>query len=146
MKKLSILAVAIFITMSFVLFQTTPWTEQQIIQPEALVKILNDPKTAKPTIINTGTMRNIKTALKYGPVSDPKGMAQFKEEVAKLNKDKEIIIYCGCCKMEHCPNVEPAFNFLNSSGFKKIKLLYLKDDLVFDWVNKGYPMDAKQPF
>jgi len=146
MKKLILLSTILVATMSFVVFKSVPWTEQQIIQPETLVKILNDPKAAKPTIINTGTMRNIKTAVNYGPVSDSKGMAQFKDEVAKLNKEKEIIIYCGCCKMENCPNVEPAFTHLTNSGFKKVKLLYLKDDLVFDWVNKGYPMDAKQPF
>ncbi|MBY0424386.1 MAG: rhodanese-like domain-containing protein [Cytophagales bacterium] len=146
MKKTILLTSIVVASLSFIFWKSVPWTENQIIQPEALVKILNDPKAAKPVIINTGTMRNIKTAVKYGPVSDTKGMAQFKEEVAKLNKDKEVIIYCGCCKMDHCPNIEPAFNHLNSSGFKKIKLLYLKDDLVFDWVNKGYPMDAKQPF
>lgn len=146
MKKIAILSAIVFVTMSFVVWQSVPWTDDQIMQPETLVKVLKDDKAKKPTIINTGTMRNIKTALKYGPVSDAKGFAEFKEAVAKLNKDKELVIYCGCCKMDHCPNIEPAFNHLKTSGFKKIKLLYLKDDLVFDWVNKGYPMDAKQPF
>lgn len=133
-------------TMSFVFLQTTPWTQDQLVQPEDLVKLLKDKKAKKPVIINTGTMRNILGAVKYGPVSDTKGLAQFKEEVAKIKKDQDILIYCGCCKMDHCPNVEPAFNHLKNNGYKKVKLLYLKDDLVFDWVNKGYPMDPKQPF
>jgi len=84
--------------------------------------------------------------LKYGPVSDYKGMDQFKEGASKISKDKEIVIYCGCCKMDHCPNVAPAYDYLKSNGYKKIKVLNLQEDLIFDWVNKGYPMDAKQPF
>ncbi len=132
--------------MSFVLLSDTPWTQEQVMQPEELAKILKDPKAKKPVILNTGTMRNIKTALLYGPVSDPKGFETFKTEAVKIPKEKEVVIYCGCCKMNHCPNIAPAFDFLKSKGYKNIKVLNLQEDLVFDWVNKGYPMDAKQPY
>jgi hypothetical protein len=145
MKILNSLAI-LAICMSFTPLSDTPWAQDQLMQPEELVKILKDAKAKKPVIINTGTMRNIKTALKYGPVSDPKGLDQFKAEVTKIAKEKEIVIYCGCCKMGHCPNVQPAYEHLKSNGFSKVKVLNLEEDLVFDWVNKGYPMDAKQPF
>lgn len=145
MKAFLLLSLTTFF-MSFILLSDTPWTQDELVQPDVLVKVLKDPKVKKPMIINTGTMRNIKTAVKYGPVSDDKGLNQFKTEVAKVPKDKEIIIYCGCCKMDHCPNITPAFEYLKSNGYKKVKILNLTEDLVFDWVNKGYPMDAKQPF
>jgi thiosulfate/3-mercaptopyruvate sulfurtransferase len=145
MKK-SFLFPVLVLLMSFTLSSDVPWTQEQLMDPEKLVAILKDPKAKKPVIINTGTMRNIKTALKYGPVSDYKGFDQFKAESAKIGKDKEIVIYCGCCKMDHCPNIAPAFEHLQKNGYSKIKILNLKEDLVFDWVNKGYPMDAKQPF
>jgi thiosulfate/3-mercaptopyruvate sulfurtransferase len=145
MKPL-LIPVFAFIIMSFTLLSDAPWTSDQLYDPAVLASVLKNPKAAKPLIINTGTMRNIKGALKYGPVSDYKGMDEFKAGVAKISKDKEIVIYCGCCKMEHCPNIEPAFQYLKGEGFKKVKVLNLKEDFVFEWTNKGFPMDPKQPY
>ncbi len=141
-------AIIVFTISSFTLTGDIPWTAEQLYDPATLVKVIKDPKASKPLILNTGTMRNIKGAVKLGPVSDYDGLQQFKAGVVKFSgdKNKEVVIYCGCCKMDHCPNVEPAFTHLQSLGFKKVKILNLKEDLIFDWVNKGYPMDAKQPF
>lgn len=145
MKKLLIPAFT-FLLMSFTYSDEIPWTADQLYDPTQLATLLKNPKAAKPIIINTGTMRNIKSALKFGPVSDYKGMEQFKEGVAKLDKNKEIVVYCGCCKLDHCPNIGPAFDHLKAQGFKKVKILNLKEDFVFEWTNKGYPMDPKQPY
>ncbi|MBC7388195.1 MAG: rhodanese-like domain-containing protein [Opitutaceae bacterium] len=141
-------AILVFTISSFTLTGVNPWTAEQLYDPAALVKVIKDPKAPKPLILNTGTMRNIKGAVKLGPVSDYDGLKQFKAGVVKFagDKNKEVVIYCGCCKMDHCPNVEPAYTHLQSLGFKKVKILNLQEDLIFDWVNKGYPMDAKQPF
>ena len=141
-----VFAILFFALTSFTLTGDNPWKADQLYNPAALVKVIKDSKAAKPLIFNTGTMRNIKGAIKLGPVSDYDGLQQFKAGVTKFSKDKEVVIYCGCCKMDHCPNVEPAYTHLKSLGFKKVKILNLQEDLIFDWVNKGYPMDAKQPF
>ena len=145
MKKFLIPVIA-FITLSFTLSGDTPWTADQLYDPTKLAAVIKDAKAKKPIIINTGTMRNIKGAIKYGPVSDYKGMDAFVAGVAKIDKTKEIVIYCGCCKLDHCPNIDPAYKHLKEKGFKNVKILNLVEDFVFEWTQKGYPMDAKQPY
>jgi hypothetical protein len=58
----------------------------------------------------------------------------------KLPKDASIVVYCGCCPYRSCPNVRPAFNLLNSMGFKNHKLLDLPQNIKVDWIDHGYPV------
>ena len=146
MKKFLIPILALSLS-AFAFTGDTPWTADQLYDVETLAKLVKDPKAKKPIIINTGTMRNIKGALKFdGPVSDYKGMENFKTGVAKLDKTKDVVIYCGCCKLGHCHNVEPAYQYLKDQGFTKVKVLNIKEDFFGEWTQKGYPMDAKQPY
>ena len=120
MKKFLIPIIAFF-TLSFTLSSDTPWTADQLYDPTKLAAVIKDSKATKPIIINTGSMRNIKGALKYGQVSDNKGMDDFVAGVTKIDKNKEIVIYCGCCKLDHCPNIDPAYKHLKEKGYKKIE-------------------------
>jgi hypothetical protein len=76
-----------------------------------------------------------------GLVGKSKGMDELKEQLAKLPKDKEIIIYCGCCPFPRCPNAQPGFALLKRSHFTKVKILKLPTNLNEDWISKGYPME-----
>ena len=64
--------------------------------------------------------------------------------VAKQPKDRFIVLYCGCCPWNHCPNVGPAFVRLRDLGFSRVKVLYLPNNFGDDWVAKGYPTDRDQ--
>ena len=96
-KRLGLLLTALFI-MSVSLssigqtINTEPWTENQLMPPAELVKVIN------------------------------------------------IVIYCGCCPFEHCPNIRPAFNLLNEMGFTNQKLLSLQKNIKADCIDKGYPV------
>jgi len=55
------------------------------------------------------------------------------------------VIYCGCCPWSHCLNVKPAYEALHNMGFRKLKVLYIADNLGTDWVSKGYPVEKGGP-
>jgi len=50
-----------------------------------------------------------------------------------------IVLYCGCCPWNHCPNVKPAYDALQAMGFRNLKVLYIANNFGADWVDKGYP-------
>ena len=118
-----------------------PWTDKQLKDPAVLAATLSDPKAAKPAIFNIGPVQQIKGATLIGPASAPANLKKLKKQLARLPKDKEVIIYCGCCPFRRCPNVRPAFELLNQMKFTNARLLNLSASLKDDWINKGYPME-----
>jgi len=118
-----------------------PWTDQQLKDPAELAKTLRDPSAPKPVIFNVGPIEQIKGAIQVGPASNQKNLEALKRHLAKLPKDKEVIVYCGCCPFSRCPNVRPAFELLKEMKFKNAKLLNTPTNLKVDWISKGYPME-----
>jgi thiosulfate/3-mercaptopyruvate sulfurtransferase len=116
------------------------WTEAQLLDPAALAKVISDSAAAKPVILSIGPAGLIKGAQDIGPVSDPAGIENLKSAVAGIPKDKEIVLYCGCCPYANCPNVRPGMNTLKELGFTNYKLLDLPENLRVDWIAKGFPM------
>jgi rhodanese-related sulfurtransferase len=113
-----------------------------LIQPQEMASQL-DSKAARPVILYTGPnvlyrSKHIPGAIFAGPGSNADGLALLKQEVGKLSRDREIIIYCGCCPWVKCPNVKPAVELLTSMGFTRVKTLYLETGFKVDWIDKGY--------
>ena len=77
-----------------------------------------------------------------GPGSTPEGIAALKAAVKDVPKDRAIVIYCGCCPWDHCPNMRPAFQALTDLGFTHVRALYTPRNLETDWVDHGYPVEA----
>jgi hypothetical protein len=127
--------------------QTTKWLESsQLINPDDLAKILQSGAGEKPLIFNMGpysmyAQAHITGAEYIGAGSDPAGIEQLKKRAATLPHSKFIVLYCGCCPWNHCPNAFPAFKALSSMGFTKVKVLYIANNLGTDWVYKGYPVE-----
>lgn len=118
-----------------------PWTEKQLMQPAVLVQIINEPNGKKPIILSIGFGGGIKGSKEIGPAKDKDGIENLKKELSRFSKDENIIIYCGCCPFENCPNVRPAFELLNEMKFTNHSLLNLSHNLKVDWIDKGYPME-----
>lgn len=74
-----------------------------------------------------------------GPGSQASGLQLLDRAVAGFPKDKQIVLYCGCCPWGRCPNVGPAFRHMQELGFTNVKVLYLPNNFGDDWVSKGYP-------
>lgn len=140
MKKITLLIIP-FATLLFAFVQQEPIKKEQLISTEDLAKKLTDQKAIKPVIFNVGPVNQIKTAIKVGAVSTAEGFAKFKTEVAKISKDKEIVVYCGCCSSQNCPNIRPAIKYLNDNGYKKSKILDIPTGIKEDWVQKDYPIE-----
>ncbi len=101
--------------------------------------------TAKPLIFQVGFQMMYREAhivgARYaGPAVRESGLNMLRSAVEKLNRSTPIVIYCGCCPWNHCPNMWPAYNLLHQMGFTHLKALYLPDNFGTDWVNKGYPV------
>jgi thiosulfate/3-mercaptopyruvate sulfurtransferase len=116
----------------------------QLITPEDLVKILQSATAVKPLILNVGPhliylQAHIPGAEYIGPGSESRSIEQLRTRVKSLPRDQFIVLYCGCCPWNHCPNVRPAYNELHTMGFTKVKVLYIADNFGADWVYKGYP-------
>ena len=125
--------------------QADPWTPEQLMMPETLAKQMA-PGGKAPVIISVAfpvlyRNRHIETAVFAGPGRDPEGITALQAAVKKLPKDAEIVIYCGCCPMDHCPNLRPAFRVLKEMGFTRIHALNIATNFATDWVEKGYPAE-----
>ncbi len=74
------LLLVMFFGVGFVSAQTSakPWTDDQLIEPEALANILRNPKVQQPLIFNIGPMENIKGATNIGPIKDKNNLAKLK--------------------------------------------------------------------
>ena len=117
-----------------------PWTKDQLIEPSQLSGILNDPSAKQPILYSIGFGGGIKNSVDIGPVKDSINLNKWKKDLEKLPKNADIVIYCGCCPFEYCPNIRPAFQLLNEMKFANQKLLNLPHNLKMDWIDKGYPV------
>lgn len=112
------------------------------IQPAEVVARLN----AKPAIFQVGPnvlyrSHHIVGSVYAGPGAKPEGLALLRAAVEKLPKDREIIVYCGCCPWDKCPNVKPAMDLLKSMGYRNAKAMYVAENFKTNWIDKGYPVE-----
>ena len=78
-----------------------------------------------------------------GAGSQAVGLQQLQKRVEGLSHDSFIVLYCGCCPWNRCPNVGPAFKLLHDFGFTHVKVLYLADNFGADWADKGFPVERR---
>ena len=86
--------------------------------------------------------KHILHAVDGGVGSRPEGIEKLKAAVAHLAKDADIVVYCGCCPMDKCPNVRPAFRALKQMGFTQVRVLNIPTNMHTDWYTKDYPTEA----
>ena len=74
--------------------------------------------------------RRISLALSFHRIhSHTRGPGDAAQPRRFLPKASFIVLYCGCCPWNHCPNVGPAFKQLRDLGFTNVKVLYMADNL-----------------
>jgi thiosulfate/3-mercaptopyruvate sulfurtransferase len=123
-----------------------PWTSAEVLYaPDFAGEISNAKGGKAPTIIYMGFRTlfeggHIPGASFYGTASKEEGLADLKKSVAALPRSTNIVIYCGCCPFDKCPNIRPAYKALHEMGFTHVRLLVLPTSFAADWVEKGYPM------
>ena len=122
-----------------------PWMAEQMVQPAQLAAELQQAGSARPTIVYVGFKTlyagaHIPGAVHYGPGSTEQGISELKKYAATLGKNSDVVLYCGCCPLEKCPNLRPAFRALKEMGISRLRVLILPNSFAVDWVKKGYPV------
>ena len=121
--------------------QAEPWRPDQLLEPKDLAATLNDSKQPQPLIISVGPAGLTKGSVETGDVKEKENLKKLRTLLAKEDKKKEIVIYCGCCPFKDCPNIRPAFRLLNEMHFVNHKLLNLPHNIKVDWLSKKYPVN-----
>jgi len=120
-----------------------PWQAKQMIKPDELVKSLSATTGEKPLVICVG----FPVLYQGGHIPDsnfagkPDGIQALKHAVEGVSRDKQIVLYCGCCPCKDCPNIRAAFRAVQEWGFNNIKALYILTNFQKDWIAKGFPIE-----
>lgn len=121
-----------------------PRPKSDLLEPAVLAHEIQSAKP--PTIVCVAfpvlyRNRRILHAIGAGPASNPEGIEALKRAVAKLPKNADIVIYCGCCPMTKCPNIRPAYRTLTEMGFTRVRVLDIPTNMHTDWYEKNYPSE-----
>jgi thiosulfate/3-mercaptopyruvate sulfurtransferase len=120
-----------------------PWTTKDLVQPR---DVAADIKT--PLLLHVGfpvlyRSVHIPSSKYAGPGAKAEGIELLKTAVAGQPKDRAIILYCGCCPWDKCPNMRPAFAALKELGYTNVKAMVIPENLKVDWIDKGYPTEKR---
>jgi thiosulfate/3-mercaptopyruvate sulfurtransferase len=124
-----------------------PWSSSQTVQPADLAKELAAPAHPdEPAVVCVGFRplyqgAHIPRAVFHGAASTEQGLAELKTWAKTIPKARNVVLYCGCCPMAHCPNLRPAFVAMRDMGFTNLRVLILPNDFNTDWIEKGYPVE-----
>jgi rhodanese-related sulfurtransferase len=123
--------------------------QTSVIQPQELVARLRA-SGEQPTILYVGFAAgyragHIPGAILAGPAESEEGLKTLSAAAMGLPRDREIIVYCGCCPWDSCPNVRPALGLLRQMGFTRVRALVLQNNFAADWVAHGYPVEPPAP-
>src|SRR5579872_2495523 len=119
--------------------------QDDLIQPEALNKLLTGRERLIVLQVGSHVMfsqAHIRGAQYAGPGGQPAGLQLLERKTACLPKTALIVIYCGCCPWNRCPNIAPAFHRLHELGFSNVKVLYIANNFGADWAQKGYSIET----
>jgi hypothetical protein len=120
-----------------------------LLEPKELVQMLASTQEM-PLILQVGVrvlyvQAHIPGAEYVGAAGTDAGLEALRKRVSRASKTQFIVLYCGCCPWDDCPNIRPAYNQLQALGFTHVKVLHLAENFGTDWVKKGYPADIQSP-
>jgi hypothetical protein len=124
-----------------------PWTSANTVRPADLVQELaKSTGRNKPVVVCTAPAvlyRNghVPGAVLHGPASTKQGLSDLRRWAQDLSRSTDVVVYCGCCPLDQCPNLRPAFDALRAMGFTRLRALVLPNSFGVDWVQKGYPVE-----
>jgi thiosulfate/3-mercaptopyruvate sulfurtransferase len=125
------------------LFAADPWADRDVVRPEQVSKDVKSPLLIHVGFSVLYRASHITGSRYAGPGSKPEGIEELKKAVAGQPHDREIVLYCGCCPWDKCPNIRPAFSALHDMGFTHVKVMAIPENLKADWIDKGYPTEKR---
>src|SRR5690349_17661773 len=90
-----------------------------VVEPKEVASEIG--KSAAPAAFYVGPnvlfrSKHIPGSVFTGPGNRDEGLQLLKAAVGKLPRDRYIVIYCGCCPWDHCPNIKPGMDLLKGMG------------------------------
>ena len=113
-------------------------------EPSDLDRILTSANGEKPLVLQVGfavlyRQAHIPGSDYAGPASKPEGLDLLRKRLQSVPRNRFIVLYCGCCPWDHCPNIKPAYDEIRKMGFTNVKVVHVADNFGTNWVYKGYP-------
>ncbi len=124
-----------------------PWSAAQLIDPADFARELAAAKAdSRPTVVYVGFRTlfeggHVPGATFHGTASTEAGLASLRAWAASLPRTTDVVVYCGCCPFDRCPNIRPAFVLFRDLGFTRLRVLVLPKSFAADWAEKNYPME-----
>ncbi len=120
--------------------------EEQQVSIDQLVRSLEAPEAARPVVLFVGFHNlfmesHIPGAIDLGAGATPEGLAALERELRSLPPNREVVIYCGCCPADHCPNVRPALALARRLGFANVRVVTIPKSFRNDWIKRGLPIE-----
>lgn len=137
MKKSFCILIFSVVVVLFVAFAYAP---EKLMDPAQLAERLKNPSAKKPIIFNVGPSAPIPGSQLIGSTEDPANREKLKAALKSIPKHSEVVLYCGCCKLEDCWNIHEADKALTAMGYTNYKILNLPTDFNKDWADKKYPL------
>jgi thiosulfate/3-mercaptopyruvate sulfurtransferase len=122
-----------------------PWTNAQVHASDLASELGNSKDASTPVVVYVGFRTlfeggHVPQASFHGTASKEDGFADLKKWLATLPRSTNLVIYCGCCPFDRCPNIRPAYTAIRDMSFTHVRVLVLPTSFAADWVEKGYPM------
>jgi hypothetical protein len=130
---ISLLAAAMFAA-------SDPWPASDLLQPAGLIAMKPQPAVFYVGFPVLYRAAHIPRAVLAGPCSKSEGLESLTKALGQLPRDREIVLYCGCCPFQKCPNIRPAYQAARGLGFSHVRVLAIETNLHTDWIAKGYPV------
>ncbi len=124
-----------------------PWSSAQTVGAAELAKeVAASAGGNRPAVVFVGFRSlyrggHVPGSVFLGPAVSAEGMASLRRWAGSVPKSIDVVLYCGCCPLDECPNVRPAFAALRDMGFTHLRVLVLPNSYAADWLDKGYPVE-----
>ena len=123
-----------------------PAADVAVVQPRDLAAQLRG-DGPKPFVIGIGPAgmyrrKHIPGSVGTGATDRKEGLDALKAATEKLPRNRDIVLYCGCCPWDSCPNVKPAAALLKQMGFTRVKAVIIATSFASDWIDQGYPVEG----
>ena len=120
--------------------------ESDTITIDQLAQQLADSTATRPELLHVGfaplfRSGHIPGSRYVGPGNRADGIARLQKALAAIPADRPVVLYCGCCPWQDCPNVRPAFAAAKASGHAQVRVLHVAGNLERDWIDRGLPSE-----
>ncbi len=123
-----------------------PVPADALVQVDELARVLADSTAVHPVLIHAGfeplyRSGHIPGSRYVGAGNQPAGLENLRKLLKTLPPEAPVVIYCGCCPWQDCPNMRPAYHAAKSAGHANVRVLQIAKNLESDWTAKDLPTE-----